>query len=57
MSNNLGGLVTGQILKGVQRTEMMLSSGTTLTGVGELVVSPDGNFILELELKSQRARA
>ena len=43
MSNNLGGLVTGQILKGVQRTEMMLTSGTTLTGVGELVVSADGN--------------
>merc|ERR1719309_1663086 len=42
MSNNLGGLVTGQILKGVQRTEMMLTSGTTLTGVGELVVSADG---------------
>jgi len=36
------GTIVGDIHKGVQTTETMLTKGTTLTGVGELMVGPEG---------------
>jgi len=36
------GSVVGEVHKGVQTTERMLTKGTTLTGIGELVVGPNG---------------
>ena len=38
----LAGLVMGDLTKGVQKTEKMLTNGTTLTGVGQLVLGPMG---------------
>jgi len=42
LSSHLWGWVTGDMQKGVQKTEMMLTKGTTLTGVGELVSTQYG---------------
>jgi len=42
LTSHIWGWVTGDIQKGVQKTEMMLMKGTTLTGVGELVCTVDG---------------
>jgi len=42
LSSHLWGWVTGDMQKGVQKTEMMLTKGTTLTGVGELAVNQYG---------------
>jgi len=39
------GSVAGDIHKGVQTTEEMLTKGTTLTGIGELVSGPKGIFL------------
>lgn len=36
------GSVVGDIHRGVQTTETMLTKGTTLTGIGELMAGPDG---------------
>ena len=36
------GTVVGDIHRGVQTTETMLTKGTTLTGIGELIAGPDG---------------
>ena len=38
----LAGLAMGDLTKGVQKTEKMLTNGTTLTGVGQLVLGPMG---------------
>jgi len=41
-SNHIWGWVVGDMHKGVQKTEMMLTKNTTMTGIGELVAGPDG---------------
>ena len=40
--SHLWGWVVGDMQKGVQKTEQMLTKGTSLTGIGELVSSPLG---------------
>lgn len=42
LSSHIWGWVTGDIQRGVQKTEMMLMKGTSMTGVGELVSTQDG---------------
>jgi len=42
LGSHIWGWVVGDMQKGVQKTEMMLTKGTTLTGIGELVVGPMG---------------
>jgi len=42
IGSHLWGWVVGDMQKGVQKTEEMLTKGTTLTGVGELVSGPMG---------------
>jgi len=42
IGSHLWGWILGDVLKGTQKTESMLTKGTSLTGVGELVSGPDG---------------
>lgn len=42
LGSHLWGWVVGDMQKGVQKTEEMLVSGSTLTGVGEVVAGPMG---------------
>ena len=42
LGSHIWGWVVGDMQKGVQKTEMMLTEGTTLTGIGELVAGPMG---------------
>jgi len=42
LGSHIWGWVVGDMQKGVQKTEMMLTEGTTLTGIGELVAGPTG---------------
>lgn len=42
LGNHLWGWVLGDLHKGVQKTELMLTKDTTLTGIGELVAGPEG---------------
>jgi len=42
LGSHIWGWVVGDMQKGVQKTEMMLTKGTTLTGIGELVSGPMG---------------
>jgi len=42
LGSHIWGWVVGDMQKGVQKTEMMLTEGTSLTGIGELVSGPYG---------------
>lgn len=42
LGSHIWGWVVGDMQKGVQKTELMLTEGTTLTGIGELVSGPMG---------------
>jgi len=42
LGSHIWGWVVGDMQKGVQKTELMLTEGTTLTGIGEVVSGPMG---------------
>ena len=42
LGSHIWGWVVGDMQKGVQKTELMLTEGTTLTGIGEVVSGPLG---------------
>lgn len=42
IGSHVWGWILGDVHKGTQKTEAILSKGTTLTGVGELVSGPEG---------------
>ena len=45
LSDNVWGWIVGDRPKGIQTTEKMLLNGTTLTAVGEIVISKDTDNI------------
>lgn len=50
----LGSWVAGQQLKGTQEIEEMLTDGSLLTAVGELVINSDGSIHLRSPMNSDR---